>query len=554
MIWLLKSSWPTALVAALIGGISGAASIGLVVLIMRALRAPDPSAWAAAGLFAGLCLVVLVTRVGSQLLLARLTRHSISRLRMGMCQRILESPLKHLEEIGPHRLMASLNGDINMVVSAMNGVPVLGVNLVILVCGTAYLGWLSPALMLWAIAFCAFGVTTYWLASHWAKRYVRQARHAQDGLHKRIDELIQGLKALKMHHARRRIFLDQLAHADALVGDSKLIGDGLFNAAIAWGRLTFLIAIGLLLFAWPRFNEVDAATLTGYTLTILYLMAPLEQIVGWLPLLAWAAGSADKIDRLGLRLDGTAPESTLLNDVPGHGTIELRGVTHTYRREGRAEGFVLGPIDLAIDPGEIVFVIGGNGSGKTTLAKLITGLYAPDCGEIRACGDVITADNREGYRQLFSAVFDDAIVFESLWGLGSADVDERARGYLRLLGLDHVVTVTGGAFSTTELSRGQRKRLALLTAYLEDRPVYVFDEWAADQDPHFRQVFYQRLLPELKRRGKTVVAITHDDRYFDSADRVVKLEEGKVVAVLAHESLDDAVMEKPCSGKVPDRQ
>ncbi len=136
---------------------------------------------------------------------------------------------------------------------------------------------------------------------------------------------------------------------------------------------------------------------------------------------------------------------------------------------------------------------------------------------------------------MFSVVFDDAVIFEGLWGLKSADLDQRAQEYLRQLELSHVVTVSDGVFSTTKLSRGQRKRLALVTAYLEDRPIYLFDEWAADQDPMFRKIFYQRLLPELKSRGKTVVAVTHDDRYFAVADCVIKLEEGKVVQALRHE-------------------
>jgi putative ATP-binding cassette transporter len=223
--------------------------------------------------------------------------------------------------------------------------------------------------------------------------------------------------------------------------------------------------------------------------------------------------------------------------------IEFLGVTHAYRCQGRPHGFVLGPIDLTLTPGEIVFVIGGNGSGKTTLGKLLTGLYMPESGDIMLDGQPITAANREGYRQLFSVVFDDAVVFDSLWGLDAADRDERAQECLRQLELDHLVTVTNGTFSTTSLSRGQRKRLALLTAYLEDRPIYIFDEWAADQDPAFRKVFYLKLLPELKRRGKTVVAITHDDRYFASADRVVKLEEGKVVEMLRHETPQEAQLE-----------
>jgi putative ATP-binding cassette transporter len=182
-------------------------------------------------------------------------------------------------------------------------------------------------------------------------------------------------------------------------------------------------------------------------------------------------------------------------------------------------------VDVTLQPGELAFLTGGNGSGKTTLAKVLTGLYAPESGEVRVNGRPVGPAQREDYRQLFSVVFGDSFVFDGFLGLGS-DLDERARDYLALFGLADKVRVRNGLLSTTALSRGQRKRLALLTAYLEDRPVYVFDEWAADQDPSFREVFYTRLLPELKDRGKAVLAITHDDRYFGVADRLVRLDDG----------------------------
>ena len=348
-----------------------------------------------------------------------------------------------------------------------------------------------------------------------------------------------------MHYARRREFVDKvLLSAETTARRSQFIGDSLNDTAIAWGRLTFFIAIGLLLFVWPKVAKVDAATLTGYSIVILYLMSPLDQIMGWLPFLAWATASVEQIEELGLMLRDEEPETATPPSVDRWEHIELTGVTHAYPRPGQPHGFVLGPIDLTLTPGEIVFVIGGNGSGKTTLAKLITGLYTPENGAICLDGQPVTAANREGYRQLFSVVFDDAMIFDSLWGLDAADLDRRAREYLAQLELDHVVTVTDGAFSTTSLSRGQRKRLALLTAYLEDRPIYLFDEWAADQDPVFRKIFYLRLLPELKERGKTVVAVTHDDRYFAHADRIIKLEEGKVVEAFRHEALQEAPLEK----------
>jgi len=192
----------------------------------------------------------------------------------------------------------------------------------------------------------------------------------------------------------------------------------------------------------------------------------------------------------------------------------------------RTDAFTVGPIDLTVNPGEIVFLTGGNGSGKTTLAKLILGLYWPDGGKIRVDGRPVAAEEKDDYRQLFSVVFSDSFVFESLLGIDIDAVDAAARRYLRRLQIDHKVTIQNGTLSTTDLSTGQRKRLALLTAYLEDRPVYVFDEWAADQDPEFKSFFYRDILPGLKARGKSVIAISHDDRYFSCADRVVTLENG----------------------------
>jgi putative ATP-binding cassette transporter len=208
--------------------------------------------------------------------------------------------------------------------------------------------------------------------------------------------------------------------------------------------------------------------------------------------------------------------------------LELQNLTHTYHREDENTGYTLGPIDLTIRRGEMIFVTGGNGSGKTTFAKLISGLYAPQDGEILLDGQPITDQTRDHYSQNFSIIFYDFYLFESLLGLQAAELDTKANEYLEKLKLNHKVRVKDGAFDTLELSQGQRKRLALLTAYLEDRPIYIFDEWAADQDPYFKQVFYFNLLPELKSKGKTVLVITHDDRYFHLADRIIKLTNGKI--------------------------
>jgi putative ATP-binding cassette transporter len=209
-------------------------------------------------------------------------------------------------------------------------------------------------------------------------------------------------------------------------------------------------------------------------------------------------------------------------------SLDLINVTHSYYREKEDGNFTLGPINLSVKAGEMVFLVGGNGSGKTTLAKIIAGLYIPESGEIRINGELVTDENREAYSQNFSMVFTDFYLFESLLGISKFQIGDKLYDYLEKLHLEQKVTVKDGKFSTLALSQGQRKRLALLTAYLEDRPCYIFDEWAADQDPIFKEIFYSQLLPELKNRNKAVLAITHDDRYFSLADRIVKLSYGKI--------------------------
>jgi putative pyoverdin transport system ATP-binding/permease protein len=192
-------------------------------------------------------------------------------------------------------------------------------------------------------------------------------------------------------------------------------------------------------------------------------------------------------------------------------------------------GFRLGPLDLVFEPGQITFVIGGNGSGKSTLAKLITGLYVPRTGSMSLNGERIFHENVEWFRQNSSAIFTDFHLFEDYLGFDRPGIDDEVRRYLEELEIAHKVTVQDGRLSTIALSQGQRKRLALLTTLLEDRQIVVFDEWAADQEPRFRDVFYKEILADLKRRRKTVIVITHDDRYFDIADQLIKLDFGRIV-------------------------
>ncbi|HYP01401.1 MAG TPA: cyclic peptide export ABC transporter [Pyrinomonadaceae bacterium] len=530
---LLNSSRRAVVVAALAGVLSGIASTGLIAFIHTAVsRTQSPTALLVWG-FAALCAGKFITAIVSELLLIRLSQRASFDLRMHLSRRIAATPLRRLEELGAHRLLASLTDDVLSITNGFILIPILLVNIAIVVGCLIYLGWLSWIVLLVVALMMAAGIVSYQLPVGRAMRHLQHVREEQDALLKHFRALIEGVKELKLHPERREEFLSVslTSTADALKRHF-VTGMSVYAVAGNWGHILFLVFIGLLLFALPNVVPVDAPTLTGYVLTILYLMSPLEAVLFQLPTVGRAQVALRAIRALGMSLSGDAEEEDAHAAADETrfkwSSLELAGVTHSYRNEQDNRSFQLGPIDFRCAPGELIFITGGNGSGKTTLVKLLTGLYTPEAGEIRLDGAPVTDRNQTFYRRHFSAVFSDFYVFESLLGLGAPDLDARAHDYLVRLQLDRKVQISDGKLSTVDLSQGQRKRLALLTAYLEDRPIYVFDEWAADQDPVFKEIFYLQLLPELKARGKTVLVISHDDRYYHVADRIIKLNYGQV--------------------------
>jgi putative ATP-binding cassette transporter len=529
---LLSSSRRAVVAAALAGVLSGVASTGLIAFIHAAVsRSQSPTAILVWG-FAALCAGKFITAVVSELLLIRLSQRASFDLRVHLSRRIAATPLRRLEELGAHRLLASFTDDVLSITNGFILIPILIVNLAIVVGCLIYLGWLSWIVLLVLAVGMAAGIASYQLPVARGVRHLHLVREEQDALLKHFRALLEGIKELKLHPKRREEFLSgSLTSTAAALKRHFVTGMSVYAVAGNWGHILFLVFIGLLLFALPNLVHLDTPTLTGYVLTILYLMSPLEAIMFQLPTVGRAQVALRAIRALGMSLSGDADEDLhAASDETRFkwSSLELRGVTHSYKNEHDNRSFQLGPIDFRCAPGELIFITGGNGSGKTTLVKLLTGLYTPEAGEIRLDGEPLTDRNQTFYRRHFSAVFSDFYVFESLLGLGAPDLDAKAHDYLVQLQLDRKVQISGGKLSTVDLSQGQRKRLALLTAYLEDRPIYVFDEWAADQDPVFKEIFYLRLLPELKARGKTVLVISHDDRYYHIADRIIKLNYGQV--------------------------
>jgi putative ATP-binding cassette transporter len=532
--FLLKASWVSVLAAAITGSISGIGSAALIVLINQSISQIGPTHPQASQTllleFVGLAVITLSNNLISQFVLVQLAQDAIYKLRVRISRWILALPLRHLEELGANRLLATLTEDIQAISNAVFNIPTLCINAALIVAALIYLGWLSSWVLLGTVVFLVVAISTVQLLINQAVHLFIKAREENDVLMKHFRAITDGVKELKLHTQRREDFFQEDLQTTASALRNYRIGSQRALALTSsLGELLFFVLLGLLVYGLPQVMSVSVSLLSGYVLTISYLMRPIGDVLQALPSLTQAGVALRKIDTLELSLASRAETVTQSVSISTQfNRIELYQVTHTYRRKGEESTFTLGPINLSLYPGELVFIVGGNGSGKSTLAKLITGLYMPDAGQIRLDGKPINDQNREVYRQLFSTVFADFYLFDRLLGIRIGDLDTQAKTYLEQLQLTHKVQVRNGQLSTTELSQGQRKRLALLTAYLEDRPVYLFDEWAADQDPFFREVFYQQLLQELKQRGKAVLVISHDDRYFHLADRLIKLDYGQM--------------------------
>ncbi len=510
---------------------SGLANTALIALVNEVINSPEPST-ALLVMFLGICVIFPVLRYLGDYLLIFLTEKATLHLRMTLCVRMLAVPLRKLEELGTSKLSNTLVSDLPSVVAAMNLIPLLSLNLTVVLGCLAFMGFLSWKMLIGVLVFLVIGVFAYQVPLMRAHGHIQALREKGDTLYRHFLNLTAGIKELKLHQARRQAFLEEQLQTTALEVQKHAVGaQRAFSSAVSWGQVLIFLLIAVVAFALPRFTTVERPVLTGFTFAILYMVGPIQVILNSMAQLSRATVAMDRVEKVGVELAALGRPEHLGAPVETQGwsSIEMRAVTHSYYSERDGSSFTLGPIDLSFRPGEIVFITGGNGSGKTSFAKLLTGLYTPESGEVRLDGKPVGDSEIDRYHSLFSVIFSDFFLFDSMLGLRGETLDADAAHYLEQLQLDHKVKVKDGKLSTTDLSQGQRKRLALLTAYLEDRPIYLFDEWAADQDPYFKDVFYHELLPALRARGKTVFAISHDDRYYPLADRLIKLESGKIV-------------------------
>ncbi|TYP72399.1 cyclic peptide export ABC transporter [Paenibacillus methanolicus] len=483
------------------------------------------------GLLLYFLLGMMLYIVGQRLVRLRLVRianRMVYQKRTELLDKLLNTSYENVEKLEDGAIEAALNNDTETISDVSNIVITGATSLVTLICCFVYMGIISFPGMLVAALVIAFAAGMHFLMGSKANQLLEQTRDIQNRFFKFIHDLRTGFKELSISRAKRGDFQTDMQTSIGTYRDKRIESDLRFANVNVVGELLFTFVVGTVAFLFPlMFKDLQVGAWRNYVFVLLYLTGPVHGILGTIPNLFRVRVSWGRLNQLASQLDAVQVDPYLQDSAPaasGGIQMELRSAAYHYaNKEG--EQFAVGPISYTFRSGEIVFITGGNGSGKSTLAKMLTGLYAPAEGEILVDGQAVSPQQ---LAQRFTAIFSDFHLFGKLYGIPLAGKEKEIDAFLELLHLEDKVQVLDGAFTTVKLSTGQRKRLALMQSYLEDRPIYLFDEWAADQDPEYRAFFYEHLLPELKARGKCVIAITHDDRFFHLADRVIKMDMGQI--------------------------
>jgi putative ATP-binding cassette transporter len=483
---------------------------------------------------AGLFIVsVLIYAVSESWMISHLVtdiEEAIDGLRIKLVNRLRHADLWQLEHLGQSQLFDNITQSCRVISSNSQYLAQAMRSVIQIATILLYIASISMVSFLIIVPLLIIGIAGYHKLGHsLAQRQETLVAH-ESKLFECVSDLFDGFQEQRLNSARSRTlsetFAAQSTDTATARNDVHLHGWGQF----VFGETVFNLILGAVVFLVPIYAPTVSTELIKISAAVLFLSAPLGGIIQSLAIMRPAESAAGRMMSLEAELATLAEPGSVGEPEPvpvDFAEILMNDVEFSYPAPTDERPFCVGPLDVSIRRGETIFVTGGNGSGKSTLIKLLTGLYHPQRGYLTCDGTEITAPRLAGYRALMAPVFSDFHLFTQLYGLD--DIDRiTVEDLLRWMEMEQVSGFEKNHFTRTDLSTGQRKRLALIGALLETKPILILDEWAADQDAHFRRKFYRTLLPELKQRGLTIIAVTHDDHYFDAADRRLHIDEGRL--------------------------
>jgi putative ATP-binding cassette transporter len=456
----------------------------------------------------------------------------IHKLRVRLMDEVRHSELLPLDAIGRAAIVAAITKETTTLTQATNMVAFAGQGVVLVFFVGIYIAYLSLlAFAVSVVVICVAGVIFH-IKSRQVAAGTREAAEWDNRLFDRLIDLLDGFKEVRLNRSRSGDLFDDVVEVSRKAANIKIRSQSESYKQLVFSQSAMYLLLASVVFMVPAFSDTKGGSITQVTTALMFVVGVCMGIVQTIPILQAADVASDNIERLEAKLRAIVGETQVdFEPRSRFDKIEMRDVVFSYMDKSSESVFRVGPLNFTLHSGDIVFISGGNGSGKSTFLKLLAGLYEPDSGELLLDGVPVDDTNRDAYRALIAAIFVDYHLFQRLYGIADPGPGEINR-LLTQFRLTDKTRLTGGEFTTLDLSGGQRKRLALIVSLLEKRPILLLDEWTADQDPDFRRKFYDELLPELKQAGETVVVITHDDRYLAELDlpaRKLRMDEGRFV-------------------------
>ena len=418
----------------------------------------------------------------------------------------------------------------NLTQGSLNFIQFLTSLVVVLAC-LLYMAIKSLPLFFVTLGVATIGVGVYLIRVKKNNLQFVAARELEDGFMNYFNALLFGAKEIQLDRKKGdSIYKEKIIPiAKQAYENNTKAYTGFLNNQMT-GQVLFYVLIASILVYFSVVLDIEVSTTVNFLFILLYLLGALETIMVLLPGLMQAKISANKISNLKKELISNTIEVEAINnknELMTFSKIEVKNLLYLYPKKNEEEFFQIGPINWELKKGDITFVYGGNGSGKTTFIHSVLGLLKTQEGYIKWDDQFLNEHNSTDYKSLFGVVFNEFYLFDEFYGYRNFN-KPKANELLKTFEMEGKLEIIENGFSVTKLSTGQRKRLALIATILEQKPIIVLDEWAADQDPYFRKKFYEEILPLLKQEGFTILAITHDDRYYNCADKIYKMEFGKL--------------------------
>ncbi|MEB4591302.1 cyclic peptide export ABC transporter [Candidatus Thiothrix sp. Deng01] len=457
---------------------------------------------------------------------------AIFKIRTRLTHKVQQVELAFMEKVGGNTLYGRLTQNDTLISQAVPQIVSAFQMLTLMLFSLLYLGYISPLSFTITLGAMGIGVLYFIAQARFIKQSLQDVNQKEKLYFKSISHLVEGFKEIKVNYAKGQDLLERIANVSTEAQQIKSSVRKNESRLWGFGRLFIYILLPIVVFILPSFSHEHIGNIFKISATLLFLTGPSTVLVNMIPMLnrvnlaiADLFALEEEMDAAIVHAHSSEDDATGM-DFGGFQTLTIDNMQFAYP-SANGESFTSGPFNEEVRRGELLFIIGGNGSGKSTFLKLLTGLYYPRQGGLLVDGTAVSHLHYPAYRKLFAIIFTDFHLFDKFYGVRNIDA-QTVNYWLEKMHMQHKVRYQDGGFTNTSLSTGQRKRLAFIAAMLEDKPILVIDEFAADQDPQFRQYFYETLLGEVRDMGKTIIAVTHDDHYFHVADRVWKMNEGRI--------------------------